>query len=502
MARRDDSPLSLQLTWHENSLHLWALNSADCSVAHVVELLRAVDQRLGRYLSLSALPGRIPVQLPEPFGPTPAPTLRIHLGNLDELSPRQESSSLRWFAAVACLAVTTLRAGRVRPLLEIAGPVHIAHWVPITDHPLESSLAELHANMPPVCGVIDIARFFEVVVDATVRRTLANQAWRPPQPRQGRGTDYRAAQATFRALASAAGSVLYRHDDLPALAALDRTLGREAERAAGLAVLDAQLRLHLPDAIDEPWRITLELVDIDQPDHWCTAADVFDGTPLALDLARRADQLPRLRERIADAGALLGDHLGPLLAPFKVFGDDPAAVAELAIDQVETFLVSASALLDEIDIRLLGPEQLLRAKAGMRAAATPRPESATSGRFTAGALVQWNATVDDSPIDDAQLERAAASGSSLIHVNGRWVRLDTQQVRTTLDRLHTHREQHTELDVASLMKLAAEAAAGVVADAGSTSLVAVDSTGWIDESFVRQTGQQLGDPASAVDRDQ
>ncbi len=481
MARRNDSNLSLQLTWHESSLHLWAIDP-NGQVAHMIDLMRVADRTLGQHVSASALAGRVPVPLPSPLGTTPTTSLRINVSHLDQARPAGRaiagSASLRWFIALSDLAKATVIAGRVRPLLEIDGPVHVAHWVPITDQALETALVDLQRLMPPICAVTEISRLFEDLVDAMVRRTLWARAWRPPHPRHGRGTEYRAAQAAFRALASAGGNVLYRNDDRDALAELSRALAHEAERAAGLAVLSPQLRLHLPDELDDPWRLTLELVDIDQADHWCTAADVVDGTPLALDLARRADQLSRLRERVGDAGQLLGDHLGALLAPLKVFADDPTAIAELAIEEVETFLATAPALLESIDIRLLGPEQLIRAKTGVRAAATARPESATSGRFSAGALVQWNATVDDSPIDDAQLERAAAAGNSLIHVGGRWVRLDTQQVRNTLLRLQKNRVEHAEVDVAGLLKLAADAAAG---DAGSPSVVALDGPGWIQE---------------------
>jgi len=475
---RDDSTPSLQLTWSDNSLHLWALNPVDLTTVHLVDLMQVVDRQIGRLAARSASPGKIQIALPPPFGATSASTLRINLANLDALPERTESASLSWFAAVAATARATLIAGRIRPLLEIDGPVHVAHWIPIPDHQLDQIMVDLDDQMPPVCGVVELGRFFETVVDSMAREILGGTAWRPPQPRHGRGTDYRAAQATFRGLTSLAGSVLYRNDDLGALAELSRVFSHEADRAAGLPVLNAQLRLHLPDEIDQPWRLTLELVDIDQPDHWCTAADVVDGTPLALDLARRADQLPRLRERIATAGELIADHLGPILTPFKVFADDPTADAELEIDETETFLTVAPARLDEIGVRLLGPEQLIKVKAGVRASATAKVQTATSGRFSAGALVQWDATIDDTPIDDAQMERAAAAGNSLIHVGGRWVRLDTKQVRATLERLQKHRDHDAELDVGGLLKLAADAAIGAN---GAPAVAAADGSGWIAE---------------------
>ncbi|MEO7398925.1 MAG: SNF2-related protein, partial [Ilumatobacteraceae bacterium] len=488
MRRRDQLSLTLQLSWHDNALHLWGVDATNGSVAPVFDVLRLVDHQLGRHISAAAVPGRIPVNPLAPFGQSIVPTLRVHLRVLADLPRGQVSESVAWFGAAADVVAATLRAGRVRPVLSIDGAVHVAHWVPVADHAIEDALTTLHGQMPPICGVTDMGRFFDAAVDAVARCSLSEQAWRPPQPRHGRGTEYRAAQATFRALASASGSVLYRSDDLAALGDLSRVLSHEADRAAGIPVLGAQLRLHLPDAIDDPWRLGLELVDLDQPDHWCRAADVLASTPLALDLARKADHLPRLHERLVDAGQLLGEHLGPLLAAFKGFLDDPAAEAELDVDEVETFLATAPDTLESIGIRLLGPEQLIRAKAGMHASATPRAASPTRGSFTAGALVEWSATVDDAPIDDAQLERAAAAGSSLIHVNGRWVRLDAKQVRATLDRLHRHRDEHAELDVASLMKLAAESVA--TAERGNAAL-ALQGNGWIAELLAGLPDERL-----------
>ncbi len=492
MRQRERVPRLLQLTWHDGSLHLWAIAPSDGSPAPSLELTSLADRQLEFPVSVLSVPGRLSVPLPAPFANAHATTLRVPVAHLAAFAPVPGSASLTWFAAVLALARLVVSAGRLRPELQIAGDVHHARWRPVVDDNITAELAALHEQMPPACGVTDIGELFEVLVDATARKTLSRVAWRPPQPRNGRGTDYRAAQSALRGLSSDSGAVIYRNDDKPALAELQRTFAREFERACGMAVLAAQLRLTLPDSLDDAWLISLELVDVDQPDHWCSALDVATGTPMALDLARTAEHLPRLRSRLADAGRSIEDivapSLDPLLAPLMLgFATDPEYVAELTIDEVDSFLATAPEVLSHLDIRLLGPEQLVRAKAGVRAAATPQPGSGANGRFSAGALVQWSATVDDTPIDDAQLERAAAAGSSLIHVNGRWVRLDTKQVRTTLERLQKHREDHSELDVAALMKLAADAA---VADP-ATSTVRVDGEGWIGDLLAGLPDEQL-----------
>ena len=482
----------LQLTWHDGALHLWALHRDDASVVHLVELIRTVDRVLGRHVSAAGTPARIPVELPAPLGLQPTPTLRVPLGVLADLAELSGAGAhaavltptLQWFAHVAALAQSIVHAARIRPVLDVNGPIYVAHWVPVLDHSVSAALEPLHATMTPACGISDITALFVGVVDAMARRRLGDIGWRPSPPLQARGSEYRAAQATFRALSSAAGSVLYRTDDLGALGDLARTFEYELDRAHGVPVVAAQLRLHLPHEADDPWLLTLELVDVDQPERWCTAVDVITQTPLALDIARQPQHLARLRSRVDSAGQSLGIHIDAL----EPLAADPGVSIELTVEQVEVFLTDAPTLLDELDVRLLGPEHLVRAKASVHATATPKVEAPTSGRFSAGALVQWDATIDDTPIDDAQLERAAASGSSLIHVNGRWVRLDAHQVKATLGRLHKQRKDHSELDVAGLMKLAAEAAA---ADNGADAGVALRADGWIAELLAGLPDEQL-----------
>jgi superfamily II DNA or RNA helicase len=474
----------LQLSWHDDALHLWALHRDDGSVVHLVELIRLTDRLIGRHAATAALPTRIPVQLPPPLGLQPTPTLRMPLAALVELPETEPSATLHWFAAVATLADAVVSAGTIRPTLEVSGPIYTARWAPVIEHALQIALVQAHEVMPAASAVDNIEQFFATVVDAIARKRLGDMGWRPSPPQQARGTHYRAAQATFRALSSASGSVLYRTDDLPALGELARRFAFELDRAHGVPVVAPQLRLHLPDDADGPWGLTLELFDVDQPQRWCTAADIISHTALALDIARQPQFVDRLRTHIEAAGQMLGLRFDEL----EAFATMPTTTVELSLADVETFLTEAPSVLDELDVRLLGPEHLLRAKATVHATATPKPDVPSSGRFSAGALVQWDATIDDTPIDEAQLERAAAAGNSLVHVNGRWVRLDAEQVKATLGRLHKHRKEHGELDVAGLLKLAAEAAS---ADAATDSAVALRTDGWIADLLAGLPDEQL-----------
>ena len=55
------------------------------------------------------------------------------------------------------------------------------------------------------------------------------------------------------------------------------------------------------------------------------------------------------------------------------------------------------------------------------------------------------------------------TGASLIHVDGRWIRLDPAAARLLLTSLRRHQQEHVEVDAATLLRLAADAGADVVA---------------------------------------
>ena len=111
-----------------------------------------------------------------------------------------------------------------------------------------------------------------------------------------------------------------------------------------------------------------------------------------------------------------------------------------------------------VDIELLTPERLTRRSASSKGVAQPK-DAAGSGRFSAAAIIDWTVVVDDAPVDEALLERAAASGAGLINVNGRWVRIDRTEARRALANLAEHRRDHSELTTLELLRLAAELAA-------------------------------------------
>ncbi|MEY2416690.1 MAG: hypothetical protein QOH53_2024, partial [Ilumatobacteraceae bacterium] len=184
---------------------------------------------------------------------------------------------------------------------------------------------------------------------------------------------------------------------------------------------------------------------------WCTAEDVASGSPAAVRLAGDERFLSMLGECIATAHVDI-EMLAPWLESWLA---DPKHGVDL--DKAAATLEAVDALA-AVDIELLTPERLTRRTATTKGVAQPK-DAAGAGRFSKAAIIDWTVVVDDTPVDEELLERAAASGAGLINVNGRWVRLDRTEARRALANLAEHRRDHSELSTLDLLRLAAELAA-------------------------------------------
>ena len=106
-------------------------------------------------------------------------------------------------------------------------------------------------------------------------------------------------RTTFRALSNLDRRVpVAKPGEDDALGWIATALDRAGQRAAGAPVLTPRLRLVVPDDRFDPWSVVLEIVDESDHGKWCTAADVWERTPLALDVAGDERHLPHLDEAV------------------------------------------------------------------------------------------------------------------------------------------------------------------------------------------------------------
>ncbi len=434
--------------------------------------------------------------------------------SVGEVAPTA-SASMRWFAGIRRRALAVVEAGRVLPQLERRATRWATRWQAF-DPDRDAVVTAFARSMPPVCAAALAAErkggpgdattgsaagdaadragdhavalatlCFDTFVDTITRAMLRYDGWRP-EVGNGRQPAAGAARTLGRALTGDAEFAVAPDGEIDHHLTLAATaLGRMRARAAGIPVVQVRLRLALPDGPDGDWPVTLELVDADDRSRWCTAADIAAAEPAAVQLAGGTDGLAALG-KAADAGA--GRLAAVLPEIVEALGELDAAIE---VDRAAEVLEAFDALA-EVDIELLVPEQLARRRPQVRATAAPASES--TGRFRAAAIIDWQLVVDDVPVDEATLARAAELGTSLIETGGRWVRLEGRDVRRALASITEHRAEHSTVDTLGLLRLAAEldeeAAAADAAGAGDIGTDAagtdrsgptIAATGWLGE---------------------
>ena len=345
------------------------------------------------------------------------PTVRLDsdavAGWLRSIGPTTRAAdSLAWFAAVGHLAESTVTAGLVTPIVRVERGLRVARWLPLADPTLDAALDGLAAAAPPVClprSDETVASVHATLVDGVARHRLADRSWRPSLP-AGRAPGVAGVRAVCRALAGA-DPLLRAPSAQDGIDAIAEVLDRRRRRAAGEPVVLPRLRLVVPDDPLDDWEVRLEVVDEVDPGRWCTADDVWDASPLAVEVAGGVEHVPLLREAVGDLATQAADAvdvLGEL-----AHAHEPASVV-LDLEAADRFLEQGPAELDRLGIELLGPERLVRAGVAVRGRATPAPPSERAAGLGREALVEWSLSVtdDDGPaaITEAELARAEAAG--------------------------------------------------------------------------------------------
>jgi hypothetical protein len=452
-------------SWVDGGLHLWGWDGAHTALP--TGLRRAFDTPTWRVdpFQVGHL-SSVEVRLPDGDTIRPAtvrmPSTQVArwLGALSERE-RRESDSLAWLGAVADLAAATVAAGLVTPRVGQERDMLVARWVPVPDDTVDAALAALDAARPPICFPADaattVADVHAALVDAVARSRLSANDWRPPLPSR-RDPALSAARSVLRALADsdpAIGGGGLAHPD--ELAGLTARLERHERRLRGEPVVVPRVRLVVPDDPYDDWEVRLELVDDVDPGRWCTAEDVWDASPVAVEVAGGPDHVPRLAEAVTELALTLA---GCVETAAELATAHEPAMLELDVEAAERFLEQAPAELARRGIDLVGPERLVRAGVSLRGRATPTAGGDHGKRFGREAVVQWRLVVadDEGPaaVSDAELERAARAGATLLHSGRRWVRIDPAALRRARRRLEDHVRDFAEVDAVTLLRLAGE----------------------------------------------
>ncbi len=394
------------------------------------------------------------------------------------------SPSIAWFGAAYIVAAQLVRAGRMLPTLTDDGGLWRASW-----QMLRSDAAEiddlLGAAMPPavVAGnpeqpdvSVEVVNTF---VDSLARSDLQYSGWRIDVA-DTRRPMARALRHVAKALSTPDSTFRLEGELHEAAQRLAVLLDEAHRRASGEPILRARLRLALPEEPDGAWPLRLEVFDTDNRQRWCARADAELLTPLAYELVADDRHIRVLTTCIDLAIANLRRNaiwLADWLEdPDRGIDLDAAAATLEALDT-----------LTDLGIEVIAPDSLARRRPSAKGVA--QPQGAGSGKFNAKAIVSWQMVVDDTPIDEKSLQRAAESGANLIEIGGRWIQIDRAEARRALANLAEHRQQHGEMSTLELVRLASELDAAETAAAvdamfdvdGSASESVIHADGWLGE---------------------
>ena len=448
---------TLLATWRDGTVHLWGWDGHQTMPLAWLDRARWVHgAHSGRFSSLDIpLPDGRTIEAAThparqrrhrtvaPLARTCRPQRSARLAR-----PRSPASPTRRSAPAT---VTPTRRDTERDVL-------VARWLPVSAPIIDEALEALAASMPPIVlpdptDPTTVADIHATLVDSVARHRLAVGRWRPSVT--GRAPAAAATRAVFRALSTGDPRVSTGPHDV-AVGTIATTLDRRRRRAGGEPVVVPRLRLVVPDELGEDWEVRLELVDELDPGRWCSADDVWDSTPMAVELAGSTDHLDVLGSELATAAAAVAariDALEPLARP-----TEPSSI-ELDLDAADRFLEQAPAELERLGIELIGPERLVRANLAVRGTVAAGNPTEQRAGFNRDAVVDWRLVVadgdDSSAVSAAELARADAAGATLLHTGRRWVRIDPAALRKARQRLDEHTRQHAVVDAVTLLHLAA-----------------------------------------------
>ena len=295
-------------TWRDGTVYLWGWDGHQTMPLAWLDRARWVHgAHSGRFSSLD-------IRLPD--GPTIEPaTIRLDSDAtgpfLLSLAGAGRSDPLAWLGAVARLADSTVRAGYVTPTTRTERDVLVARWLPVVAPIVDEAMETLAASMPPIVlpdptDPTTVADIHAALVDSVARHRLAVSRWRPSVT--GRAPAAAATRAVFRALSTGDPRVSTGPHDV-AVSTIATTLDRRRRRAGGEPVVVPRLRLVVPDELWEDWEVCLELVDELDPGRWCSADDVWDATPMAVELAGSTDHLAALGSELTTAAAAVAERI-------------------------------------------------------------------------------------------------------------------------------------------------------------------------------------------------
>jgi SNF2 family DNA or RNA helicase len=392
---------------------------------------------------------------------------------------------LAYWVSVLRFAAEIVAAQHVLPgvAYDSAHQIARARWEPVFDEAERRRAAALAAAMPAAA------------------RALANSAAATP-PKREAATVLDDAVAEFvdwfvRAGGSARAGRRERAASLHGrwLDALRAPIGVFNATRAECAQLRAQIDAWCRPVIEErvsAYRLCLRVEepspDGDDRERWNIAYLLQDRADpsLLLDADQVARNGPLRRELLSALGraAALSERIDATLASNKTLPHG----FELDTDGAFAFLTGDASRFEAADVGVILPSWWLgkdaKARINLRAK-VKAPKFTSGGVLNSGAFLQvdWSVALGDEPLTARELERLAKLKSPLVNLRGRWVHVDSGELRGALER--ARKGASRSLTVGDAVRLSLGAAVEGVPE-GTT----VEADGAVASVLARLTGER------------
>jgi len=395
----------------------------------------------------------------EGLGLPPAAALQglINLPSLASSTPGLAlADDARFWQAAAGLAMETLVAGKILPVLFDAGQgQYHARWSVLLDGPNDASrLARLEAAMPPICRATSVPgaipeppppaphalldSFLNTACDGLMRMWGSRDAPVIGRDEKEPGQRWMAALFSYNPLVEGSAAQLH------AFAASHRAWMRNLH-AAGDRVFRIAFHLEAPQQSEdapkkEDWRLSYYLQARDDPSLLVPAELVWQSRGSVLNQLGRRFERPQ--EKMLAALGYASRLFPPLVSSLKE--NTPTA---LAMDSLRAyaFLREAAPLLQDAGFGLLVPPWWNQkgARLGVRLRLSPTKKGTsetTLNRMKLSNLVdyQWELSVGDTSLTKEEFEALVSLKSPLVQIRGQWVQLDAEQVEAAIKFWESH----------------------------------------------------------------
>jgi len=383
---------------------------------------------------------------------------------------------LRFWSMVTALALETLAAQKLVPVIVNEGRQYYARWLPVLDSPKDAArLKQLEDAMPSVCrAALDnvspkklLTSFLDTVCDA-----LGREWGKSVAPRLH---DDSSAVSWVKDLFSENAVVNLSSAQAQNLAASHKAWMRNLH-VAGDAAFRIAFRLEAPALQQQPWQLYYLIQAKDDPSLLIPADEVWKKAKGAL--TRLGHRFEQPQEKLLAGLGYAARLFPPVTESLK--SKRPTGLT-IDTNSAYTFLRETAPLLEGAGFGILVPPWWNKkgARLGVRVKMKSKGgEANTKSRMSMENLVkyQWKLSLGETELTEAEFKALAKLKSPLVQIRGQWVTLDAEQIEVAI-KFWEKSQLEGEMSLLEAMKLGL----GGETSAGELPIDGIESDKWLSD---------------------